>query len=359
MSDQLLWYTTRGAGAVSLVLLSVVVVLGLLARVRFETRGWPRFLSAAVHRDLALMTLVFLLLHIVTAVVDPFTHLGLVAALVPFGSYYRTVWLGLGTIAFELLIAIVATSLLRQHIGARVWRAIHWLAYASWPIAVLHGLGSGSDTKAWWSLLITVACVFTVAVAVWIRFQQVSDLPVDVRTPALAATVAVPIAIAVFTVAGPLQKGWAAKAGTPNTLLASASFAGTGRSVRPPSRASIPPAVRLPFSASLAGTVTQSNAPGGAVVDISLRVSGGAHGRLRVRLAGAPIGGGGLSLIGSQVVLATKGMPSAMEGAITSLVGQRFDAHLRDAYGHGMYVHVNLNIDNGNGTATGSLSADQ
>jgi methionine sulfoxide reductase heme-binding subunit len=162
MSDQLLWYTTRGAGAVSLVLLSAVVVLGLLARLRVEARGWPRFLSAAVHRDLALMTLVFLMLHIVTAVVDPFTHLGIVAAVLPFGSYYRTLWLGLGTIAFELLLAIVATSLLRHHIGARTWRAIHWLAYACWPIAVLHGIGTGTDGTAVWMLAIDVACVAAV-----------------------------------------------------------------------------------------------------------------------------------------------------------------------------------------------------
>jgi methionine sulfoxide reductase heme-binding subunit len=168
MNDQVLWYTTRGAGAVSLVLLSAVVVLGLLARVRFETKAWPRFLSAAVHGDLALMTLVFLLLHIVTAVVDPFTHLGLVAAVVPFGSYYRTVWLGLGTIAFELLIAIVVTSLLRRFIGARVWRGIHWLAYASWPTAVIHGVGTGTDRTALWMLVIDVVCVAAVAVAlVW------------------------------------------------------------------------------------------------------------------------------------------------------------------------------------------------
>jgi methionine sulfoxide reductase heme-binding subunit len=165
MSDQLLWYTTRGAGAVSLILLSAVVVLGLLARLRFESRGWPRFLSAAVHRDLALMTLVFLLLHIVTAVVDPFTHLGILAAVVPFGSYYRTVWLGLGTIAFELLLAIVATSLLRHHIGARTWRAIHWLAYACWPVAVLHGIGTGTDSTAVWMLAIDIACVAAVVSA--------------------------------------------------------------------------------------------------------------------------------------------------------------------------------------------------
>ncbi|HVC41873.1 MAG TPA: ferric reductase-like transmembrane domain-containing protein [Candidatus Saccharimonadales bacterium] len=167
MSSQLLWYTTRGAGAVSLVLLSAVAVLGLLARLRFESHGWPRFLSAAVHGDLALMTLVFLLLHIVTAVVDPFTHLGL-AALVPFGSYYRTLWLGLGAIAFELLLAIVATSLLRRHIGARVWRGIHWLAYASWPVAVLHGIGTGTDRTALWMVVIDAVCVASVAIAlIW------------------------------------------------------------------------------------------------------------------------------------------------------------------------------------------------
>jgi methionine sulfoxide reductase heme-binding subunit len=164
MSNQLLWFTTRGAGAVSLILLSAVVVLGLLARLRVEARGWPRFLSAAVHGDLALMTLAFLLLHIVTAIVDPFTHLGL-TALVPFGSYYRTLWLGLGAIAFELLIAIVVTSLLRHHIGARTWRAIHWLAYACWPVAVLHGIGTGTDVHAVWMIGIDIVCVTAVLIA--------------------------------------------------------------------------------------------------------------------------------------------------------------------------------------------------
>jgi sulfoxide reductase heme-binding subunit YedZ len=185
MSNQLLWYTTRGAGAVSLILLSAVVVLGLLARLRVETRGWPRFLSAAVHGDLALMALVFLLLHIVTAVVDPFTHLGLVAALVPFGSYYRTLWLGLGTIAFELLLAIVATSLLRRHIGARTWRAIHWLAYATWPVAVLHGAGTGTDSSSSWMIAIDIVCTAAVLGAVaWRMLAAPPDPLADERRDA-------------------------------------------------------------------------------------------------------------------------------------------------------------------------------
>ena len=175
MTTTLLWYTTRAAGAVTLILFSAVVVLGLLTTARFQTRGWPRFATAALHRDISLLALLFLALHIVAAVVDPFTHLGIVAATVPFGSYYRTLWLGLGTVAFELLIAIVATSLLRNLVGVRMWRTIHWLAYLSWPVAVLHGIGTGTDTKTPWMLGVTAACVIAVLCALAWRLRTLGD----------------------------------------------------------------------------------------------------------------------------------------------------------------------------------------
>lgn len=183
MTDTVLWYTTRGAGAVSLVLLSAVVVLGVLSTLRFQSESWPRFLTTGLHRNVALMSVVFLALHIVTAVVDPFTHLGWLPALVPFSSYYRTFWLGLGTVAFELLLAIVVTSLVRGFIGHAAWRAIHWLAYASWPIAVVHGFGTGTDAWSAWFLALTAACVGVVAVAVGIRLRVGSPDPLaDART---------------------------------------------------------------------------------------------------------------------------------------------------------------------------------
>src|SRR2546430_14044908 len=166
MSNSVLWYTTRGAGAVSLILLTCVVVLGVLSNLRVQSPSWPRFLTTGLHRNLALMTLVFLALHIVTAVVDPFTNLGWAAALIPFSSSYRTFWLGLGVISFELLLAIVATSLVRGFIGHRSWRAIHWLTYAAWPIGVVHGIGTGTDTWSAWMLSITSMCIAAVAVAV-------------------------------------------------------------------------------------------------------------------------------------------------------------------------------------------------
>ncbi len=175
MNDTLLWYTTRGAGAVVLLLFSATVVLGLLTSSRFETRAWPRFATAALHRDISLLALVFLALHIVTAVVDPFTHLGITAATVPFGSYYRTFWLGLGTVAFELMVAIVATSLLRHLIGVRVWRAVHWLAYLSWPVAVLHGIGTGTDASTPWMIAVTVVSVTSVLAALAWRWRVSHD----------------------------------------------------------------------------------------------------------------------------------------------------------------------------------------
>jgi sulfoxide reductase heme-binding subunit YedZ len=175
MNDTLLWYTTRGAGAVVLLLFSATVVLGLLTSSRFQTRSWPRFATAALHRDISLLALVFLVLHIVTAVVDPFTHLGITAATVPFGSYYRTFWLGLGTVAFELMLAVVATSLLRHLIGVRAWRTVHWLAYLSWPIAVLHGIGTGTDAWAPWMIAVTVVSVGAVLVALAWRWRSSHD----------------------------------------------------------------------------------------------------------------------------------------------------------------------------------------
>jgi sulfoxide reductase heme-binding subunit YedZ len=177
MTNTLLWYTTRGAGAVSLVMLTGVVVLGTLSTMRFQAAGWPRFLTPALHRNIALLTVVFLALHIVTAVADPFTHLGWLAAVVPFSSYYRTFWLGLGTIAFELLAAIVITSLVRGLVGHRAWQAIHWLAYASWPVAVVHGLGTGTDTRSAWLLVITILSVAAVAVTFGYRLLVGSHDP--------------------------------------------------------------------------------------------------------------------------------------------------------------------------------------
>jgi DMSO/TMAO reductase YedYZ heme-binding membrane subunit len=356
------WYLTRATGVVSLVLLTASVVLGLLGPLRISAPPrWPRFAIDSLHRDLSLLVVAFLVIHILTSVLDKFTSISLVNSLIPFTGTYRPLWLGFGALSFDLIVALVITSLIRRRLGYATWRAIHWLAYVSWPVAVLHGLGTGSDTKAWWSLALTIACVGAVAAAMWWRIQAAGGE--RLRTPALIATALTPIGLAVFTLAGPLQKGWAKKAGTPATLLAPTAAAAVATAPAAPAAthraAAARTTLKIPFTAALNGTVAQSTVPGGAIVDLALRMSGGARGRLRVRLAGAPIAGGGLSLTGSQVVLQATGLPSVMIGQVTSLAGQRFDARVRGATGAGMYLHANLNIDGTSGTATGSLTANQ
>ena len=129
-----LWYITRGSGVVALVLLTVSVALGVLTSLRVGAGRWPRFAVTSLHRNLTLLAIAFVAIHVVTTVTDGFAPIHLQDAMVPFLSPYRPIWLGLGTVAFDLLLAFVLTSYLRHRIGARMWRGVHWLAYVCWPV---------------------------------------------------------------------------------------------------------------------------------------------------------------------------------------------------------------------------------
>ena len=160
-----LWYVTRATGLVSLVLLTVSVLLGLLVAGRFASARWPRFLTQGLHRNVSLLVLVFLALHIGSTVLDTYTSISLAAAFIPFASAYKPLWLSLGAVALDLLIALIITSLVRGRLGYRAWRRLHWLVYACWPVAVAHGLGIGTDRSATWVIALTLGCLGCVAVA--------------------------------------------------------------------------------------------------------------------------------------------------------------------------------------------------
>ena len=160
------WYLARGTGVVSLVLLTLVVTLGIAGRSGRPAFGLPRFAVTAVHRNASLLAVVLLTLHVLTLLADPYAHLRLVDTVVPFTATYRPLWTGLGTLGLDLVVALVATSLLRHRLGVRAWRAVHWLAYAAWPVALLHGLGSGSDAGQGWLRAVAVACTAAVLAAI-------------------------------------------------------------------------------------------------------------------------------------------------------------------------------------------------
>jgi sulfoxide reductase heme-binding subunit YedZ len=170
MNTQALWYLSRATGLVSFVLLSLVVVLGVTIRRRGKVPGLPRFAGVGLHRNASLFALVLLVIHIVTAVIDPYVAIGWLAVVVPFTSSYEPLWLGLGALSIDLTLAVVVTSLLRFKIGMKAWRAVHWLAYAAWPVAAIHGIGAAADLQSGLLLAVVLATITGVTGAVAWRF---------------------------------------------------------------------------------------------------------------------------------------------------------------------------------------------
>jgi predicted ferric reductase len=210
-----LWFATRSAGSVALILLTATTVLGVAGAVRYAPTAVRRFEIARLHRNLSLLSLVLLVVHIATALADSYVPIGWISALVPFASPYRTVWVGLGTLAFDLLLAVAITSALRLRIGVRRWKAVHVLAYAAWPIAVFHGAGTGTDTKLGPQMALYAFCVASVLAALWWRLHRAGPGRVGARAAAAVLSVAVVGAFYAFVVSGPLAPGWSHRAQPP------------------------------------------------------------------------------------------------------------------------------------------------
>ena len=365
-SGRALWYLTRGSGAVALVLLTASLVLGVLEVRRVEARGWPRHVLDAIHRYASLLAVVFLVLHILTSVLDGFGSITLLDAVIPFAGTYRPLWLGFGAIAFDVIIAVTVTSLLRQRIGYRTWRAVHWAAYASWPVAMLHSVGTGSDIKQGWMLLLSGVCLLAVVVAVAVRALDGSTDRLA-RGWALSGTAVSTLALLFWLPAGPLAKGWALRAGTPVALLGgtAASGAARGSSGKAPASGPTTPtqttsagALSPPggFSASFAGTVSQQQAGNGlAILRFALTLAGGGDRRLNVSLEGTPTAGG-VSMTSGEVTFGTGAHPTVYSGPITTLSGNRLTARVSAPGNVPLTLDITLaSTNNGASTVQGSV----
>jgi len=172
MDTQILWFASRATGAVSLVLFTAVMVLGIVTSGRLGLPGLPRAGVLRLHRNLTLVSIAFLAVHIVTAIADGYVDLSYWDVLIPFGAGFDPFWIGLATVAVDLLIAIGITSALRLRLSATVWRAVHLCAYAMWPLALLHGFGvSGGDGREAWMLILDAVCILAVLVAIGYRIR--------------------------------------------------------------------------------------------------------------------------------------------------------------------------------------------
>jgi hypothetical protein len=353
-STRALWYATRGTGVVALVLLTAVVVLGITTSARVKTPRWPRFVVAGLHRNLSLLALVFIGAHVLTTVVDGYAPIGLKDAVIPFVSAYRPVWLGLGAVAFDLLLALTVTSLLRARIGIRTWRAVHWLAYASWPVALMHGLGTGTDARLGWMQLLAFGSTLVVVAALLYRIA-VDRTWTRVRAGAVAAALAVPAAVGVWYAQGPGRAGWAARAGTPASLLphtvatptrvSSAQLASASASLPAP-----------PYRRSFSGTITQTgpDANGELLVSIRGATSSPQPGVLWVRLQGVPVDGGGVSMTASGASFGPRADPQAYVGKIVGLEGTRIELALQGR-SRSIDVLLDLQLKQGSSRVTGRV----
>ena len=359
------WYLTRSTGVVALVLLTATVVLGVVDVNRWSTPRWPRFVLDSLHRNVSMLVLVFLGLHILTAVLDSFAPISLLDAVLPFIGSYRPFWLGLGAVAFDLLLAIAITSLVRQRLGHRIWRVTHWLAYACWPIALLHGLGTGSDVKSAWLLILTVICVIAVAIAVCVRTLPGWPERRGVRGGALALTAIVPIGLIVWLPGGPLGHGWARRSGTPTSLLTTSprvsSPVAQNASVKASDPSSQSSALNGPFDVSLSGSIKQDSGPGPGLVAVKIATSfnGPPAGQLHIEIDGQPLGEGGVSLRSSHVSLGSvpPAAPVLYSGRIVALSGSHLVASVASSDGHGLSLQVALEVNTGAGTVSGTLAA--
>jgi hypothetical protein len=358
MSSQVWWFATRSTGIAALVLLTASMVLGILTSGRYVRPSLPRFVTMGLHRNVSLLVLLFLGLHIVTTVVDSFAPVGWLDVVLPFISTYRPLWLGLGAMSFDLLIALTVTSLLRGRLGYRTWRWVHWTSYACWPVAVMHGLGTGTDSKLPLFLAVTAGCVGAVMVALWYRLATGWPAQRGIRLSSAVVSVLLPVVALGWLIGGPLKPGWALRAGTPASLLVQHKPA--VRTKVPPPAGRVAVVRRLPnapFTAPLVGSVSQStpNQNGEIAIRIHATTGGTTNGVLDIVLDGLPSGGGGVSLTGSQVSYGTASQQRQYTGQITSLSGDVLQIATRDKRGRQLALAVTLTLNGSR--ATGALSA--
>jgi sulfoxide reductase heme-binding subunit YedZ len=172
MNHPAIWYVMRGSGVVTLILFTAAVMLGIATTKRWRLGRLPRFVTLGLHRNLALLAVVFLGVHIATAIFDSYAKVSLARLVIPVPTSGYNFYLGLGALSLDLLVAVVVTSLLRHRLTQRVWKSVHWLAYGSWPLAFAHSVGIGTDRASTWFLGTALVCVAAVGgTVVWRLFE--------------------------------------------------------------------------------------------------------------------------------------------------------------------------------------------
>jgi hypothetical protein len=349
-SGSALWYLTRASGVVALVLLTATTLFGVLSASRWRSERWPRFAVTELHRNLTLVALVFIATHVLTTVVDGFAPIGLKDAFVPFVSAYRPLWLGFGALALDLLLVLTVSSLLRRRIEYRTWRLLHWAAYAVWPLALVHGLGAGSDARFGWMALVAYGCLSVVLGAAAFRLLQARP---RLQLAAGGAAVAIAVLIVAWYRTGPAQHGWAARAGTPVSILAR----GTGSSSAQPASSSA--RITGPFDGTVVGRMSTSGPDtfGDAAIAMALAERSDHPGVVNLTLWGSALDGGGLAMRTSEVAFRPVSGNASYTGTVVGLDGTRVIIALSSSSGGPLRMELQLRIDPETKSVSGTVHA--
>ena len=349
------WYLTRSAGVVATLLLTTSVVLGIVDFSRWSAQGWPRFLTDTLHRNVSMLALVMVVVHVITTVADGFAPIGFQDAIIPFLSPYRPLWLGLGALSFDLLLAVTVTSLMRKRLGYRTWRGralggLRLLAAGDVP-RPRHRDGRVVDLDA-----AAERAVPRRRSSCAIGWRVLAATPQGVgRTLAASALGIGPIALIVFSAAGPLGSNWAARAGTPANLLPSTGTTTAAASSTQSSGLTAPvqrPAERLAQAAGV-GRVGLTS------VEMRMDMSHGASGTLDVTITGQPLAGGGVAMTQGSVSLGPRGEPTLYTGHVVGLQGSQIVAAAQSSDGTAMRLAIDVTIDQANASVNGTVQAQR
>jgi hypothetical protein len=287
------WYAARAAGVVAYVLLTGVVLVGVTLAGQLRLKTWPKFAVTDLHRFGSLLVGVFVGLHVLTIALDTYTPFSLTQLAVPFTSTYRPVWVALGIVSTELLIAVAVTNALRGRIPYRWWRRAHFATFLVWAGATVHGIGAGTDSSALWLSAIYVVAVASVfAALVWRIFARRFG-PVPLGGLAAAAAVA---GAAMTLAVGALPHG-----GTAKHVTAAAT-------------------VPASLTDSFTGAITQQNGSAASLVSVTGTGTGSRSVAVRIDLVTAD----GQSIDSSSLQVKDVATGSVCTGTVTSIGASGF-----------------------------------
>ncbi len=354
-----LWYLSRGAGFVGLALLGIISVLGVMtaSQLKLSDRS-ARFVTTEVHRNLSLLAVVVLVLHVGAAILDPFAHLKLADAFIPFTAAYRSLWVGLGAVAIDLGIAVLVTSLIRVKMSQKSWKLTHLAAYPIFFLSIVHGLGTGTDSRFWLGKLFYVVVGLMFLLSAWLRILNSQRNIGRFKNYASISAVVAPVLVVAFAFVGPLQITWSKRAnaglsGVFSNSAASISAVKIGSTVPTAKASSIDMPVN--FTSSWSGQISESSQNNQG--ELALRLMGPLDSlkgyKLIVTLIGFP-SEGGLSMSSSIVEVVSNSGQAVYNGTVTGLNGGSIQFQATNL--SGKVEHFQANVNPGQSSFTGTVT---